>query len=83
MSRSLFEYDIKLREYDNQWAVVGKVSAVRLGLVRRELVKAGDAIDHDKWLTLFVGKNQKECKNWVDSNWDNLLMLGIPYEVTT
>ena len=83
MSRSNFEYDISFRESDKRWVVNGKLSAVRLGLVSRENVKAKNMIDHDKWMTLFVGKSERDCKKWVDSNWDNLLKLGIPYEVTT
>jgi len=83
MARSEFEYDIVIRDCDNRWQVVGKLSAVRLGIVSRDSVKNKDAIDAMRWLTLFVGKNHTECKKWVDSHWDNLVKLGIPYEVTT
>jgi len=83
MKRSSFEYDITYRDSDKSWTVVAKLSAVRLGLVSREQVKAKNMIDHDKWLTLFVAKSERDCKKWVDSHWDNLVKLGIPYEVTT
>jgi hypothetical protein len=82
-NRTNFEYEVCYREYDKQWTVVAKLSAVRLGIVSREQVKTKAQQDYDKWLTLFVGESEKDCKKWVDEHWDNLVKLGIPYEVAS
>jgi hypothetical protein len=32
-------------------------------------------------VTIFVGKNEQECKRWLDRHRPVLVKLGIPYEV--
>jgi hypothetical protein len=32
-------------------------------------------------VTIFVGKNEQECKRWLDKHRHVLVKLGIPYEV--
>tara|TARA_E500000318_G_scaffold91755_1_gene90123 strand:- start:540 stop:788 length:249 start_codon:yes stop_codon:yes gene_type:complete len=81
MTRSEFEYDIIRREHDDMWQVVAKLSTVRMGLTNREQVKTRDLLDSMEWFTVRVEKNQEMCKKWVDSNWDYLVRMGIPYEV--
>lgn len=81
MARSEFEYDIVYREHDKMWQVVAKLSTVRMGLTDREEVKSKRGLDSMRWLTVCTKKSEKDCKMWVDSNWDYLLRMGIPYEV--
>lgn len=81
MPRSEFEYDINFRLQDRTWQVVAKLSAVRLGIVSRDDIKQKSHIDQTRWLTVYTGKSEKECRKWVDSRWENLLKLGIPYEI--
>jgi len=82
MSRSEFEYDICQRKYDGDWQVVAKLSSVRLGETSREDVKNNVSVDYMRWVVICVEKSEKKCKDWVDSRWDNLVRLGIPYEVS-
>lgn len=81
--RSSFEYEIVRREYDDMWQVLAKLSSVRLGQTSREQVKSGECVDAMVWQTVHVEKNERDCKKWVDEQWENLLRLGIPYEVST
>jgi hypothetical protein len=81
MSRSEFEYDICQREYDGSWQVVAKLSSVRLGETERDNVRQKLRTDYMKWSVIFVSESEESCKKWVDSQWDNLVKLGIPYEV--
>jgi len=64
-----------------RWEVVAPVSSVRIGETRRELVKKKQAVDYLRLVTIFVGKNEQECKRWLDKHRHVLVKLGIPYEV--
>ena len=64
-----------------RWEVVAPVSSVRLGETSRELVKKQQAVDYLRLVTIFVGKNEQECKRWLDRHRPVLVKLGIPYEV--
>ena len=46
-----------------------------------ELVKKKQAVDYLRLVTIFVGKNEQECKRWLDRHRPVLVKLGIPYEV--
>ena len=64
-----------------RWEVVAPVSSVRIGETSRELVKKKQAVDYLRLVTIFVGKNEQECKRWLDKHRHVLVKLGIPYEV--
>jgi len=64
-----------------RWEVVAPVSSVRIGETSRELVKKKQAVDYLRLVTIFVGKNEQECKKWLDRHRPVLVKLGIPYEV--
>lgn len=64
-----------------RWEVVAPVSSVRIGETSKELVKSKQAVDYLRLVTIFVGKNEKECKRWLDRHRHILIKLGIPYEV--
>ena len=81
MTRSEFEYEITPREHAGDWQVLEKLSTVRLGMTNREQVKSKEAIDSMQWFTVRTDKSEENCKKWVDDQWDNLVRMGIPYEV--
>lgn len=64
-----------------RWEVVAPVSSVRIGETSKELVKSKRAVDYLRLVTIFVGRNEKECKRWLDRHRHILVKLGIPYEV--
>jgi hypothetical protein len=64
-----------------RWEVVAPVSSVRIEETSRELVKKKQAVDYLRLVTIFVGKNEQECKRWLDKHRHVLVKLGIPYEV--
>jgi len=64
-----------------RWEVVAPVSSVRIGETSKELVKSKQAVDYLRLVTIFVGRNEKECKRWLDRHREVLVKLGIPYEV--
>jgi len=64
-----------------RWEVVAPVSSVRIGETSSELVKKKQAVDYLRLVTIFVGKNEQECKKWLDRHRHVLVKLGIPYEV--
>ena len=64
-----------------RWEVVAPVSSVRIGETSRELVKKKQAVDYLRLVTIFVGKNEQECKRWLDKHRHVLVKLSIPYEV--
>ena len=64
-----------------RWEVVAPVSSVRIGETSRELVKKKQAVDYLRLVTIFVGKNEQECKRCLDRHRPVLVKLGIPYEV--
>jgi hypothetical protein len=61
--------------------VVVPVSSVRIGETSRELVKSKHCVDYPKWVALYVGKNEFECKKWLDRHLSSVLKLCTPYEV--
>ena len=68
---------------DDRHEVVAPVSSVRIGETRRELVRSGQCIDYARWVALYVGKNNEECKRWLDTYKARVLKLCIPYEVSS
>ena len=57
------------------------MSSVRIGETSRDLVKRKQRVDYLRLVTVFVGKNENECRKWLDRHRPVLLKLGIPYEV--
>tara|TARA_R100000388_G_scaffold94803_1_gene83392 strand:- start:243 stop:500 length:258 start_codon:yes stop_codon:yes gene_type:complete len=64
-----------------RWEVVVPVSSVRIGETSRELVKSKQRVDYLRLVTMYVGKNERDCKKWLDRHRHVLVKLGIPYEV--
>ena len=64
-----------------RWEVVVPVSSVRIGETSRELVKSKHRVDYLRLVTIYVGKNERDCKKWLDRHRHMLVKLGIPYEV--
>ena len=61
--------------------VVAPVSSVRIGETRRDFVKSKACVDYARWVALFVGRSENECKKWLDKCRKVVLKLCIPYEV--
>ena len=61
--------------------VVAPVSSVRIGETRRDFVKSKACVDYARWVALFVGRCEAECKRWLDKYQRVVLKLCIPYEV--
>ena len=74
--------EVRQRAYDKQWQVLARISAVRAGLTNKERVKHGTAIDLFVWVTLHVTNSKRKAKEWLDTNQERVLLLGIPYEVS-
>ena len=68
---------------DNRHEVVAPVSSVRIGETRRDHVKSKHRVDYPRWVALFVGRSEAECKRWLDKHKTVVLKLCIPYEVLT
>lgn len=66
---------------DGSWIVNAPVSSVRIGETDRELVKKKDCVDYLLDISVFVGRNENDCKKWLDKNRQVLVKLGTPYEV--
>ena len=66
---------------DGNWIVYAKLSAVRIGLENKELVKNGNRIDYRKWITCFVSKTQTACIEWQKNNKTRLDRLSQKYSV--
>ena len=62
--------------------VVAPVSSVRIGETRRDFVKSKACVDYARWVALFVGRSENECKKWLDKYRKVVLKLCIPYEVS-
>ena len=62
--------------------VVAPVSSVRIGETNRNAVKSKQCIDYPRWVALFVGRSEVECKKWLDKHKTVVLKLCIPYEVS-
>ena len=67
---------------DGRHEVVAPVSSVRIGETNRNAVKSRHCVDYPRWIALFVGRSEAECKKWLDTNKQAVLRLGIPYEVS-
>ena len=68
---------------DSRHEVVAPVSSVRIGETSRELVKSKQCVDYARWVALYVGKSEWECKRWLDKYKTPVLKLCIPYEVSS
>ena len=66
---------------DGRHEVVAPVSSVRIGETRRDFVKSKACVDYARWVALFVGRSEAECKRWLDKYRKVVLKLCIPYEV--
>ena len=66
---------------DGRHEVVAPVSSVRIGETRRDFVKSKACVDYARWVALFVGRSENECKKWLDKYRKVVLKLCIPYEV--
>ena len=66
---------------DERHEVVAPVSSVRIGETQRDDVKSKHRIDYPRWVALYVGKSEAECRRWLDKHKTTLLKLCIPYEV--
>ena len=62
--------------------VVAPVSSVRIGETNRNAVKSRHCVDYPRWIALFVGRSEAECKKWLDKYKTQVLKLCIPYEVS-
>jgi hypothetical protein len=61
--------------------VVAPVSSVRIGETRKDYVKSKACVDYPRWVALFVGRSEAECKKWLDRYHKAVLRLCVPYEV--
>ena len=67
---------------DGRHEVVAPVSSVRIGETNRNAVKSRHCVDYPRWVALFVGRSEAECKRWLDKHKTTVLKLCIPYEVS-
>ena len=67
---------------DGRHEVVAPVSSVRIGETNRNAVKSRHCVDYPRWVALFVGRSEAECKRWLDKYKTQVLKLCIPYEVS-
>lgn len=67
---------------DGRHEVVAPVSSVRIGETNRNAVKSKHCVDYARWVALFVGRSEAECKRWLDKHKTTVLKLCIPYEVS-
>ena len=56
------------------------VFSIIIPVYNRKL-KLKRAVDYLRCITVFVGKNRKDCKMWLDTHREAMVKLGIPYEV--
>ncbi len=61
--------------------VIAPMSSVRLGETDKKLVRSRHCVDYPKWVTLYVGKNHRDCRMWLDKWKEPVLKLCVPYEV--
>lgn len=47
---------------DNRHEVVAPVSSVRIGETNRNAVKSKQCIDYARWVAVYVGRSEAECK---------------------
>jgi len=67
---------------DGRHEVVAPVSSVRIGETNRNAVKSRQCVDYPKWVAVYVGRSEKECKKWLDRYEKVVLRMCIPYEVS-
>ena len=67
---------------DGRHEVVAPVSSVRIGETNRNAVKSRHCVDYPRWIAMFVGRSEAECKKWLDKYKTQVLKLCIPYEVS-
>ena len=67
---------------DGRHEVVAPVSSVRIGETNRNAVKSRQCVDYARWVALFVGRSESECKRGLDKHKTTVLKLCIPYEVS-
>lgn len=67
---------------DGRHEVVAPVSSVRIGETNRNAVKSRQCVDYPKWVAVYVGRSEKECKKWLDRYEKIVLKMCIPYEVS-
>lgn len=70
-----------IKSKNNRHEVIAPVSSVRIGETSRELVRSRQCVDYARWVTLYVGKNETDCKMWLDKYKTTVLKLSRPYEV--
>jgi hypothetical protein len=68
---------------DDRHEVVAPVSSVRIGETSKSLVRSKDCVDYPRWVTIFVGKSEKECKLWLDRYKNAVISICRPYEVSS
>ena len=51
---------------DDRHEVVAPVSSVRIGETNKNAVKSRQCVDYPKWVAVYVGRSEKECKKWLD-----------------
>ena len=67
---------------DGRHEVVAPVSSVRIGETNKNAVKSRQCVDYPKWVAVYVGRSEKECKKWLDRYEKIVLKMCIPYEVS-
>ncbi len=63
--------------------VIAPVSSVRIGETNKGRVRSRDCVDYPKWVALYVGKDRKDCKEWLDKWRTPVLKMCIPYEISS
>ena len=66
---------------ENRHEVVAPVSSVRIGETDVNLIKSKHCVDYAKWVALYVGKSEKDCKKWLDRYKKVVVQMCIPYEI--
>ena len=67
---------------DDRHEVVAPVSSVRIGETNKNAVKSRQCVDYPKWVAVYVGRSEKECKKWLDRYEKIVLKMCIPSEVS-
>ena len=60
--------------------VLAPVSSVRIGETDKDLVQQRQCVDYPRWVAVFVGRTEKECKRWLDKYMAPVLQLCVPYK---
>lgn len=67
---------------DGRHEVVAPLSSVRIGETDKNAVKSRQCVDYAKWVAIYVGRNEKDCKKWLDQYEEVVLRMCVPYEVS-